>query len=207
MRITKEEIANVATHAPGIAAALALTPILIVCAVGHGAAMITAMALYGYGMIMMYTSSTIYHLIPPGKHKRRLRVMDHSSIFIMIAGSYSPVLIGVLGHWWGWTIFIVLWSLTLLGFIFKIFATGKFPKLSLALYLTMGWTALLVIYPMWTMLSHYAFFCILIEGIFYSIGAYFFKHDEEHAFFHAIWHVFILLGTTMHTLAMFAILH
>lgn len=207
MRITKEEIANVATHVPGICAALALTPILIVQAVGHGAAMIVGMCLFGYGMIMMYTSSTVYHLVPPSAHKRRLRVLDHSSIFMMIAGSYSPILIGVLGHWWGWTIFIVLWSLTLIGTITKIFATGKYPRLSLLLYLCMGWVALLVIYPLWTNLSRFAFFAIVAEGVLYSVGAYFFRKDEEHAYYHAIWHVFILLGTTAHTLAMFAILH
>lgn len=205
MKITKEEIANVWTHVPGIIAALALTPLLIVFSANDGWKMIWGMSMFGAGMLMMYISSTLYHLVPPGKHKRRLRVLDHSSIFVMIAGSYSPILIGVLAGWVGWTLFIVLWSLTLIGAITKIFALGRFPKFSLALYLLMGWTALIVIYPLWQQLTHYQFFFIVLEGVFYTMGAYFFRHDEEHAFFHAIWHVFILLGTTAHALAMFAL--
>lgn len=195
------------THVPGVVAAITLLPILIVQAVPHGAAMVVSICLFGAAMLLMYGCSSLYHLMTPGsKAKRVFRVFDHVSIYAMIAGCYSPILLGVLGHWYGLTLFIVMWSFVLLGMIGKIFWLGKHPKLSLALYLVMGWVALIVIYPMWKYLPHLAFWFIVGEGVCYSIGSYFFAKDEQHAFYHAIWHVWILLGTLAHVLAMFFIL-
>ena len=201
--ITNEERANTLTHTLGILFTLAIATPLIRMSAGASTGMLVGTILFLVGMLTMYTSSTLYHLVLPGRHKQYLRVLDHASIYIMIAGSYSPICLGVLGGRLGWGIFIFLWLCVIAGIIGKIIALGKHPRLSLALYLAMGWTALTVIYPLWLKLGHDAFFAIILEGIYYSAGAYFFKHDEEHPFYHAIWHVFILIGSLCHTLALF----
>lgn len=204
--MSKEEIANVATHLPGSIASIALAAPMIVYACYHSNwTFIVTTCLFLAGMINMFTASTIYHWFPVGTTKAHLRIWDHSSIFVMIAGCYSPVA-AALGGWMGITMISVMWTLALIGIVTKFFALGKHPKLSLALYLAMGWMALLVIYWLWYDLTPFAFWSIVTEGVFYSIGSYFFAHDEEHAYYHAIWHIFILLGSFSHTLAVFAML-
>ncbi len=154
----------------------------------------------------MYFASTLYHVVVDPTAKARIRIFDHSSIYVMVAGSYSPICLTVVGGWMGWSLFIFLWSCVIAGIIGKVIALGKYPRLSLALYLAMGWAALLVIWPMWQNMPHSAFWWIIAEGVFYTIGAYFFNKDEEHAFYHAIWHVFIVLGSLSHTIALWLIL-
>lgn len=163
-------------------------------------------SLFLIGSLLMYLSSTLYHMVVAPKAKARIRIFDHSSIFVMIAGSYSPICLTVVGGWMGWSLFGFLWACVIAGVVGKIIALGKHPHLSLTLYLMMGWVALLVIWPMWQNMSHAAFWWIIAEGVFYTIGAYFFNKDEEHAFYHAIWHVFIVLGSLSHTIALWLIL-
>lgn len=158
-------------------------------------------SLFLFGMLLMFASSTLYHAVTNPVHKRRLRVFDHISIYAMIAGSYSPICLVALDGWMGWTLFAFLWACVIAGAIGKFVALGKYPKLSLTLYLAMGWAALLVLVPMWRAMPHDAFFWVLAEGIFYTVGAYFFRLDEQHAYYHAIWHVFINLGAASHTIA------
>ena len=162
--------------------------------------------LFLVGMCLMFASSTLYHAVTSPVHKRRLRVFDHISIYVMIAGSYSVICLAALGGVIGWSLFAFLWACVIAGAVGKIVALGKYPKLSLALYLAMGWVALLVIWPMWQSMPHSAFWWIVAEGVFYSIGAYFFRLDEQHAYYHAIWHVFINLGAASHTIATWQIL-
>ena len=158
------------------------------------------------GMLLMFTSSTLYHAVMEPTHKARLRVFDHISIYVMIAGSYSLICLSVVGGWMGISLFIFLWACVLAGAIGKFIALGKHPRLSLALYLAMGWVAVLILYPMWTNMPHAAFAWVFAERAFYTIGSYFFYHDEEHAYYHAIWHVFITLGAISHTIATWMIL-
>ena len=154
----------------------------------------------------MYFASTLYHVVVDPTAKARIRIFDHSSIYVMIAGSYSPICLTVVGGWMGWSLFGFLWVCVIAGVVGKLIALGKHPHLSLTLYLMMGWTALIIIVPLWKSLPHSAFGCILLEGIFYTIGAYFFSKDEQYAYFHAIWHVFILLGSLSHTVALWLVL-
>lgn len=205
-QLTSEERANVWTHLPGVIASLALIYPLLRLSLLHDWTYVLGTVLFLVGMLDMYLSSTLYHLILPGKAKRVLRVFDHCAIYVMISGCYSLICVSVLGGWIGWTLFIFLWLCVVAGIVGKTIALGKYPKLSLTLYLVMGWVALLVIWPLWKALPHAAFFFIVGEGVMYSIGAYFFSKDEQHAFFHAIWHVFILLGSLCHTIATFLIL-
>ena len=162
--------------------------------------------LFLMGMLLMFISSTLYHAVTEPVHKARLRIFDHISIYVMIAGSYSLLCMSVVGGWRGWTVFGFLWACVIAGIVGKFIALGKHPHLSLTLYLMMGWIALLIIRPLWLHMPHAAFWWILAEGVFYTIGAYFFNKDEEHAFYHAIWHVFIVLGAASHTIATWLIL-
>ena len=167
---------------------------------------IVGTSLFLLGSLLMYLSSTLYHVVVAPKAKARIRIFDHISIYVMIAGSYSPICLTVVGGWMGWSLFGFLWACVIAGVVGKIIALGKHPHLSLTLYLMMGWAALLVIWPMWQNMPHTAFWWVIAEGVFYTIGAYFFNKDEEHAFYHAIWHVFIILGSLSHTIALWLIL-
>ena len=197
-----EEKANTLTHLVPLLGSIAIVwPML---RMANGVEL--GVGLFLTGMILMFLSSTLYHLVVAPEHKARLRIFDHTSIYVMIAGSYSPICLIVVGGWIGWTVFAFLWSCVVAGLVGKLIALGKHPRLSLTLYLAMGWVALLIIVPMWRNMSHAAFFWVLAEGIFYTIGAYFFNLDEQHAFYHAIWHVFIVLGAMAHTIATWLIL-
>lgn len=156
------------------------------------------------GMFIMFLSSTIYHWVPQGLAKRVLRKFDHISIYVMIACSYAPICLGVVGGWVGWTVFGVQWGVVLGGTFYKIFAIDKWPRLSLALYLIMGWSVLLIAGPVYERLSVLALTFLLSEGVFYTAGTYFFSHDE-HRHFHAVWHVFVLLGALSHWSAVLTI--
>ena len=209
-QLSAEEKANTLTHLLPLIATLCVAWPLMARAlqspISNIQCQIAGTILFLLGMFLMFLSSTLYHAVTSPAHKARLRVFDHISIYVMIAGSYSLICLSVLGGWVGWTLFIFLWSCVLAGAIGKFIALGKHPKLSLALYLSMGWVALLILYPLWMHLSHAAFAWIFAEGIFYTIGSYFFNKDEEHAFYHAIWHVFITLGAASHTIATWLIL-
>ncbi len=149
------------------------------------------------GMFLMFLSSTIYHWVPQGKAKQVMRKLDHISIYVMIACSYTPICVAVIGGWLGWTIFGIQWGLVIGGVFYKVFAINRFPRLSLAIYLTMGWSGLLIAKPLILSLSAPVFWLIIAEGVLYSIGTYFFAHDS-HKHFHAVWHVFVLLGAMVH---------
>lgn len=205
-----EEKANTLTHlVPSVATLFLAWPLLRLAyqsPITNNQLPILGTALFLIGMFLMYASSTLYHAVTHPVHKARLRIFDHISIYVMIAGSYSVICLSVLGGWIGWSLFGFLWACVIAGVIGKFIALGKHPRLSLTLYLMMGWAALLVIWPMWKQMPHSAFWWIVAEGVFYTIGAYFFNKDEEHAFYHAIWHVFIVLGALSHTIATWIIL-
>ena len=208
--MSNEEKANTWTHLVPLLATLALAyPLMekaIQCPISNIQYPIIGTSLFLFGMVLMFLSSTLYHAVSNPAHKARLRIFDHISIYVMIAGSYSLICLSVVGGCIGWTLFIFLWACVLAGAIGKFIALGKYPRLSLALYLAMGWVALLIIYPMWLHMPHAAFAWIVAEGVFYTIGAYFFHGDEQHAYWHAIWHVFITLGAASHTVATWLIL-
>lgn len=157
------------------------------------------------GMFLMFLSSTVYHWVWPGVAKRVLRKCDHISIYVMIACSYTPICIAVIGGWLGWLVFGILWAMVAAGTVYKIVAMGKYPKVSLALYLIMGWSVVLVAQPVIERLSAITLLMLLAEGVFYTSGTYFFAHDSKRHY-HAIWHVFVLLGAMAHWTAILLII-
>mgnify|MGYP002624163553 FL=1 len=209
-RLPGEEKANTLTHIIPFIATIAISaPMISMASCSQRLSprfQVLGTVLFIAGMLLMYGSSTLYHAVTEPVCKARLRILDHIAIYAMIAGSYSLICISVVGGWMGWSLFIFLWACVIAGTIGKFIALGKHPRLSLALYLAMGWVALLILYPMWQGMPHAAFFWIIAEGVFYTIGSYFFKKDEEHDYYHAIWHVFIVLGSFSHSIATWLIL-
>ena len=204
--ISGEELANTLTHLFPLVASLFVIKPLVRLALTDDYYALAGTLIFLLGMIQMFASSTIYHAVQEPSIKARLRILDHIAIYFMIAGSYSLLCLYVVRGWVGWTLFIFLWSCVAAGILGKVIALGKYPNLSLILYLAMGWVALFILKPMWLNMPHEAFWWIVAEGVFYTAGAYFFHGDEQHKYWHAIWHVFITLGALSHTIATWIIL-
>ena len=200
-----EERFNTLTHLAGVV--FTLVAAWFILRLGYRAGWKNAFGttFFTFGMLLMYAASTLYHWWMPGRGKRCLRVLDHISIYVMIAASYTPICIGVVGGAVGWTVFGILWGVALGGAVYKIAAMGRWPRLSLLLYLVMGWTFVFIAEPVCTRISTAALICLLFEGLFYTSGTYFFAHDSRR-FYHGIWHIFVLLGSVSHWLAILFIL-
>lgn len=190
------EHGNTWTHLAGVVFALSCIW-LIWPAVTQGWQMAMGVVFFIAGMFLMFLSSTVYHMLSPGPVKLALRKCDHISIYIMIACSYAPVCIGVVGGWLGWTVFGLQWLFVLLGVVYKLAAMGRWPRLSLGLYLFMGWSGVFMARSVCLHLSAFAIAGLLSEGLFYTAGTYFFAHDSR-PHFHAVWHIFVLLGAMAH---------
>ncbi len=200
-----EEIFNTLTHLAGVVLTFAVAWIIL--RMGYRSDWQNAMGVtfFTVGMLLMFAFSTLYHWWLPGRGKRVLRVFDHISIYVMIAASYTPICIGVVGGALGWTVFGLLWAVVIGGAVYKITAIDRFPRLSLALYLVMGWSIVFIAEPVYQQLSTEAMLWILAEGAFYTGGTWFFAHDDR-PWHHGIWHLFVLGGAAAHWLAVFSVL-
>ncbi|MBO4549821.1 MAG: hemolysin III family protein [Bacteroidaceae bacterium] len=192
----KAELGNTWTHLGGTLFALS-SIWLVWLAADVSWQMAFGVVCFLVGMFFMFLSSTIYHWVREGRLKDALRKCDHISIYVMIACSYTPILIGVVGGWLGWLVFALQWTVVLVGAFYKIFALGRWPRLSLAIYLIMGWSIIFFAEPVIRALKPATLWLLLAEGIAYTAGTYFFAHDDR-PHYHAIWHVFVLLGALAH---------
>ncbi|MFX3625285.1 MAG: hemolysin III family protein [Ectobacillus sp.] len=193
----KEEIANAITHGIGVLLSIPALVLLIIQAAKYGnASAVVSFTIYGVSMLILYLCSTLLHSIRHPKVQRLFTILDHSAIYLLIAGTYTPFLLVTLRGKLGWTLFIVIWSLALLGIIFKIIFADKFITLSTAFYILMGWLIIVAIQPLYENLQAGGFTFLLTGGILYSVGAIFFLW-ENLPFNHAIWHLFVLGGSTM----------
>lgn len=195
---TREEIANTLTHLVGVIIALSAGIMLINKGIDSHWQNLLGISIFSVGMLLMYMASTIYHWTLPGKWKKILRYCDHINIYVLIAASYTPILLCSIGGMLGWSVFGVMWTLALAGTLYKIFFLGKYPRLSLAIYLIMGWAVVFIAKPVWNNMPIEALLFLLLEGICYTVGTYFYSHDDSHSFYHAIWHLFVLGGTMSH---------
>jgi len=198
MLFPREEIANALTHGIGAVAALVGSAVLITLAATYGDGWQLASAIvFGVTLLLLYTSSTLYHAIQYPPVKRRLQVVDHCAIYLLIAGTYTPfTLIGLRGPW-GWGLFIAIWTLAVAGVIFKLFYTGRFDLLSTIIYIAMGWLVIIAIKPMWQSHDGFTLAWLLAGGLFYTLGTFFY-HRESIPYSHAIWHLFVLAGSVCH---------
>jgi hemolysin III len=196
-----EEIANSVSHGVGALAAIAVTPIMIVKAVPLGAASIVGVSIFGATMIVLYLSSSLYHAFPHNKTKRVFRIFDHSAIFLLIAGTYTPFTLTVLPGAWGWPLFAIVWILAAAGVVLKSVASVKASGLSTALYLGMGWIAVFAAKPLYETLPIWGLYWLIAGGVMYSGGILFFAYDHRVRYHHFIWHLFVMAGTACHVVA------
>ena len=196
-----EEIANSVSHGVGVVAALAATPFLVLSAARRGGAFpIVGASVFAGTMVVLYVASTLYHALPRSRAKRVFRVFDHSAIFLLIAGTYTPFALGVLRGGWGWTLLVVVWGLAVLGITLKSVAGIRHPRLSTTLYLVMGWLALVAIRPLWVHVPAAGWLWLIAGGLAYTAGVAFFA-AERVRYGHFVWHLFVLLGTACHFFA------
>jgi len=199
-----EEIANSVSHGLGFVAALIAAPILITAAAARASsAFFIGTSIFVATIWLLYLCSTFYHAWPQTPLKRVWRVIDHSAIFLLIAGTYSPLTLGPLHGWWGWTIFCLIWILALVGVSLKFLGGITRPKWSIALYLTMGWLILIAIRPLAAVVPGAAVAWLVAGGIAYTGGIIFYI-NERVRYCHFVWHLFVLAGTCCHFCAIFS---
>jgi hemolysin III len=193
-----EELAHGLTHGIGALLSIAGLTILVAKAAVWGHARdITAAAIFGSALVLMYTASTLFHSIPLPATKRVLRIIDHALIYVLIAGTYTPYTLLALHGTWGWSIFGFVWSLTVVGIAFKIFTTGRFESLSLVIYLLMGWCGVVAGHQILHAIAAGGLWLLLAGGLCYSVGVIFYAW-ERLRYHHAIWHGFVLAGSVCH---------
>lgn len=199
--IHREEIANAVTHGIGALASAAAGAVLVTLATLHGTRMQMVSALvFGSSLLLLYTASTLYHAIPSMTVKRRLKVFDHCAIYLLIAGTYTPfALIGLRGPV-GWWLFGIVWGLAAVGVTFKLFFTGRFKLFSTLVYIGMGWMAIFAIKPMMSSIPLPSLMWLLAGGVAYTAGTVFY-HNERLRYSHAVWHLFVLMGSACHYIA------
>jgi hemolysin III len=197
----RDELASAFTHGVGLVASIVGTAVLVFLAVmSSDVWRIVSTAIFGTTLITLYVASTAFHAVEPGGLKARLQVLDHCAIYLLIAGSYTPfALVGLRGGL-GWSLFGVIWGLTVAGVIFKLFFTGRFHLLSTAIYLGMGWLAIVAIEPMIRHLEPSTLTWIVAGGAFYTAGTGF-HHSDRIPFAHANWHSFVVGGRACHMIA------
>ena len=196
-----EEIANSISHGIGFLGAVAVTPFLVVKAIPLGATAIVGVSVFGLTMMLLYISSTLYHAFPHNKAKRVFQIFDHSAIFLLIAGTYTPFTLIALPSGWGWTLFRIVWGLAAGGVVLKSIQNIKTSRLSTFLYLGMGWLGVLAAKPLYEALPGWGLFWLLMGGAMYSLGVVFFANDHRIRYGHFIWHLFVLAGTICHVVA------
>ena len=195
-----EEIANCVSHGVGLVAALAATPFLVLAARPGGATAIVGASVFAGTVIVLYLASTLYHALPKNKAKHVFRVIDHSAIFLLIAGTYTPFTLGVLRGAWGWVLFGIVWGLAVIGVTLKSVGGIRYPRLSTMLYVGMGWLALIAIRPLWLHVPLAGWLWLIAGGLAYTAGIAFYA-AERLRYGHFVWHVFVLMGTACHFFA------
>lgn len=194
----KEELANGISHILGILFCLTGMPLLIAKASEHHNLITeSSVIVFGIGMMLVYLFSSLYHLVQKQKSKQLLKIADHISIYYLIAGTYSPLMVIYLNKETALLFLGTMWSIVLLGTFFKIFYIDRFKFISVALYLMMGWMIVFVIKPLWGVIPFSVFMWILAGGLSYTVGVFFYVKGNKN-YFHTIWHFFVLMGTIFH---------
>jgi hemolysin III len=196
-----EEIANSITHGIGTGLAVAGLTILVVLAAIYGDVWrVVSFSVYGSTLVILYLASTLYHSIQNPKVKRILRIFDHASIYLLIAGSYTPFVLVNMRGTLGWTLFGIVWGIAIVGIVFKTIFIGRFEKLATAGYVLMGWLIVVAFKEMFASISVGGIIWIVIGGVTYTVGVIFYAWQRL-PYNHAIWHLFVLGGSICHYFA------
>jgi hemolysin III len=197
-----EEIANAISHGLGFLLAVASLPILVMHMSAQGSAInVVAVCVFSGTMMLLYLVSTLFHALPEGRAKNRLNRLDHSAIYLFIAGSYTPFMLGALHGVWGWTLFGIVWAAAAVGVTAKLLNRFKHPLLSTGLYVAMGWVAVIGAGPMMERISTGGIVWLVVGGLSYTLGAVVFLLDNRVRYAHFVWHLFVLGGSTCHFFA------
>jgi hemolysin III len=196
-----EEIANSVSHGVGLLAALVAAPVLVIDAIQRGdTAGTIGASVFAATMVLLYVTSTLYHALPPGRAKAIFRILDHSAIYLFIAGTYTPFALGVLRGPWGSSLVIVVWGLALVGIGLKAAGGVERPRLSTGVYLAMGWLVLVAAKPLVAAIPPWGLFWLMAGGLVYTAGVGFFAAPRVR-YTHFVWHLFVAAGTTCHFVA------
>ena len=193
-----EEIASAVTHGLGALASLGAGAVLITLAVLSGDVFsVVGASVFTGSLVLLYTASTLYHAVPWDRAKARLKVFDHCAIYVLIAGTYTPFMIGGMRGGWGWALLGIVWTLAVAGVIFKLFFTGRFKLVSTLVYIAMGWLIIVAVGPMKAALDPTTIAWLVAGGLAYTAGTVFYM-SQRIPFAHAIWHLFVLAGSVCH---------
>jgi hemolysin III len=197
----KEEFANALIHGIGAVIFLAATPILFLNPLFHDKALLAwPVIAYMFCLFMTYIASTIYHAVTEPDYKRILRIFDHSSIFLLIGGTFTPIVVYTMGDWNGWPFLAVFWGVMTCGIIFKIFFTGKYKLISTVIYVGVAWVGAMFSGPLLHNMPRQVLAYVIIGGVFYTAGTLFYM-QKRLMYHHAIWHLFVLAGSISHFFA------
>lgn len=196
-----EEVANSVSHGLGLSAAVAAFPVLVIAAQQRGdTAGIVGASVFATTMVLLYLVSTLFHALPRCRAKRVFQILDHSAIYLLIAGTYTPFTLGVLRGDWGWTLFGLVWGMAIAGTVLKALGGVRYTTLSTWTYLAMGWLVVIAAKAVWTLMPGWGLFWLIAGGVAYTAGAVFFM-AERIKYFHFVWHLFVVAGTTCHFIA------
>jgi hemolysin III len=196
-----EETASSITHAiGGLLASSAFTLMVTFAVLAHDTRRVVAVSIYGSSLLLMYMASTCYHLVRSRRAKRTFRIIDHASIYLLIAGTYTPILLVSMRNAWGISMLSVAWGLAGIGVILKLFFVDRFEKLSVSIYVLMGWMVLIAARPLFAAMPTGGIVWLFAGGLAYTGGVVFFLWDQM-PFNHAIWHLFVIAGSACHFFA------
>jgi len=192
-----EEIWHAITHGVGFLLSIAALVLLVIFAVTSGSAIhVVAASIYGASLVVLFGSSTLYHALSHQRAKQICQRLDHAAIYFLIAGSYTPIMLVTIGGAWGWTLFSVEWGIALIGVTLKFVYPGRFELLSLIAYVVMGWLILIVFGMFKAGIDPVGFWLMLSGGFAYTSGVFFYVKDRI-AYFHTIWHLFVMAGAIL----------
>ena len=193
-----EEIFSSVTHGIGTLLAVGGTAVLIVLsAIYSDVWSVVGSAIFGASLIILYCMSTLYHSITNEKAKKFFRIMDHNTIFFLIAGTYTPITISILRGWIGWVLFGIVWGSAIIGIILNSIDLEKFRKPSVVCYIAMGWVIIFAVKPLMDAMNSTSLWLLIGGGVFYTVGVIFYAIKKVR-YFHSIWHIFTLLGSVCH---------
>ena len=200
-----EEVFSSVTHGAGaLLAAAALVCLLVFSP--HTPLNVVSLSIYGGTMFLLYTVSTLYHALGITKAKKVFQILDHCTIFLLIAGTYTPITLVCLGGWKGWAMFGAVWAAAVLGVVLNAVSVERFKRVSMACYLAMGWVVVLAMGDFYRSASPLSFWCLLAGGILYTLGAVLYGVGKKVPYMHAVFHLFVLAGSVFHTISVWGIL-
>ena len=199
----QEELLNVISHGLGFLLSCIATALLVKKAlVEDDTIQLISFSVFGISLMLLYAASTIYHYVQEPSLRKKLNILDHAAIFVLIAGTYTPFTLVTLQGWIGWTIFGIVWTIALVGVILKLFYTGRYEKASTIAYVGMGWVIIFAIKPLINALATEGLYWLMAGGVFYTVGAVLYS-IKNLKYNHAIFHLFVLLGSFSHFMTVY----